>query len=313
MERIRMDKDLISLADLAPDEIQGLLDQAVDLKAEWQHGGNEPLLAGKVLGMIFQKPSLRTRVSFEMAMHHLGGDAMYLSPDEIGLGKRESVADVARVLSRYVDGIMARVFAHSHVVELARYSRVPVINGLSDFSHPCQALADLFTIYEKKGRLKGLTLAYVGDANNVLNSLLFGGSKLGMRVVSVNPPGYTPKPEVLEMARRFAAESGGSVEVSNDPHAAVRGADVIYTDVWTSMGQEAEREQRLKVFPPYQVNARLVSEAKPDVIVMHCLPAHRGEEITDEVADGPHSVIFDQAENRMHAQKAVLASLMGQR
>jgi len=305
-----MDKDLISLADLEPAEIQGLLDQAADLKAEWQRGGNEPVLAGKVLGMIFQKPSLRTRVSFEMAMHHLGGDAMYLSPDEIGLGKRESVADVARVLSRYVDGIMARVFSHSHVVELARYSRVPVINGLSDYSHPCQGLADLFTIYEKKGRLKGLTLAYVGDANNVLTSLLFGGCKLGMRVVSANPPGYTPRPEVLEIARRFAAESGGSAEVMTDPHAAVRGADVIYTDVWTSMGQEAERERRLQVFPPYQVNARLVSEAKPDVIVMHCLPAHRGEEITDEVADGPHSVVFDQAENRMHAQKAVLASLM---
>lgn len=305
-----MNKDFISLADLSSAEIQALLDQAVGLKSEWQHGGNEPVLAGKVLGMIFQKPSLRTRVSFEMGMHHLGGDAMYLSPDEIGLGKRESVADVARVLSRYVQGIMARVFSHNHVVELARYASVPVINGLSDFSHPCQGLADLLTVYEKKGRLKGLTLVYVGDANNVLTSLLFGGSKLGMRVVSANPAGYTPKPEVLEMARRFAAESGGSVEAVTDPHAAVRGADVIYTDVWTSMGQESEREKRLQIFPPYQVNGRLVGEAKPDAIVMHCLPAHRGEEITDEVVDGPHSVVFDQAENRMHAQKAILASLM---
>ena len=305
-----MNKHFISLADLAPTDIQGLLDSAVALKAERERGGNEPILAGKVLGMVFQKPSLRTRVSFEMGMHHLGGDAMYLSPDEIGLGKRESVADVARVLSRYVDGIMARVFAHDHVLELARHSRVPVINGLSDYNHPCQGLADLLTIYEKKGALKGVTLAYVGDANNVLTSLFFGGSKLGLRVVAANPPGYEPDPEVPELARRFAAESGGSVEVTNDPHTAVRGADVIYTDVWTSMGQEAEREKRLQVFPPYQVNAQLVSEAKADAIVMHCLPAHRGEEITDEVVDGPHSVVFDQAENRLHAQKAVLAALM---
>ncbi|HOG48347.1 MAG TPA: ornithine carbamoyltransferase [Anaerolineae bacterium] len=305
-----MKKDFISLADLAPAEIQGLLDEAVALKAEWQRGGNKPLLGGKALGMIFQKPSLRTRVSFEMGMHHLGGSAICLSPDEIGLGKRESVADVARVLSRYVDGIMARVFAHSLILELARHSAVPVINGLSDYNHPCQGVADLLTIYEKLGSLKGVTLAYVGDANNVLTSLLFGGSKLGMRVVAATPPDYAPSPEVLEPARRFAAESGGAVEVTADPHAAVRGADVIYTDTWTSMGQEAEREQRLQVFPPYQVNARLVSEAKPEAIVMHCLPAHRGEEITDEVMDGPHSAVFDQAENRMHAQKAVLASLM---
>jgi len=305
-----MKKDFISLADLTPAQLENLIQEAVALKAERQHGGNAPLLQGKVLGMIFQKPSLRTRVSFEMAMHHLGGSAMYLSPNEIGLGQRESVADVARVLSRYVDAIMARVFAHDHVLELARYSRVPVINGLSDYSHPCQGLADLLTIYEKFGRFKGLTLAYVGDANNVLTSLLFGGAKLGMRVVSSNPAGYTPRPDVLALAGEFARASGGSVEVIEDPHLAVRGADVIYTDVWTSMGQEAERAERLRIFPPYQVNEQLVSEAKPDAIVMHCLPAHRGEEITDEVVDGPHSVVFDQAENRMHAQKAILVELL---
>ena len=305
-----MKKDFVSLADLTAGEIEELIAQAMALKAQWQRGGNAPILAGRVLGMIFQKPSLRTRVSFEMAMHHLGGHAMYLSPNEIGLGQRESVADVARVLSRYVDGIMARVFAHDHVLELARYSRVPVINGLSDFSHPCQGLADLLTIREKLGRLKGVTLAYVGDGNNVLTSLLFGGTKVGMRVVAANPPGYAPAAEVLEQARRFAAASGGSVEVTVDPQAGVRGADVIYTDVWTSMGQEEEREERLRVFPPYQVNARLVAQAAPGVIVMHCLPAHRGEEITDEVVDGPHSVVFDQAENRMHAQKAIVARLL---
>lgn len=307
-----MKRDLISLADLAPSQIEALILQAVALKAELQHGGNEPVLAGKVLAMVFQKPSLRTRVSFEMAMHQLGGDAMYLSPDEVGLGKRESVADVARVLSRYVDAIMVRVFAHAHVTELARFSRVPVINGLSDYSHPCQGLADLLTVYEKFGRFSGIRLAYVGDANNVLTSLLFGGAKLSMHLVSANPPGYTPAPAVLELARRFAAESGGSVEVTTDPHTAVRGANVIYTDVWTSMGQEAERERRMQVFPPYQVNARLVGEAQPDAIVMHCLPAHRGEEITDEVVDGPHSVVFDQAENRMHAQKAILVDLLAE-
>ncbi len=304
-----MKRDLISLVDWTPAEIEDLIMQAVVLKDQWQHGGNEPLLAGKVLGMIFQKPSLRTRVSFEMAMHHLGGHAMYLSPNEVGLGQRESVADVARVLSRYVDGIFARVFSHDHIVELARHSRVPVINGLSDFSHPCQALGDFLTIYERKGPLKGVHVTFVGDASNVLTSLLIGGAKLGMHVVAANPPGYTPSRRVLEMASEFAAESGGSVQATSDPHIAVSTADVIYTDVWTSMGQEAEREVRARVFPPYQVNARLVAEAKPDVVVMHCLPAHRGQEITDEVADGPHCIVFDQAENRMHAQKAILVDL----
>jgi ornithine carbamoyltransferase len=308
-----MKKDFVSLADLAPVEIQGLLDEAVQLKAEVKRYGNPPILAGKSLGMIFQKPSLRTRVSFERGMQQLGGSALYLSPDEIGLGKRESVADVARVLSRYVDAIMARVFSHAHILDLAKWASVPVINGLSDYNHPCQGLADLLTVLEHKGAIKGVTLAYVGDSSNVTTSLIFGGAKLGMHVVVASPEGYQPPADVAKLGNQFAAESGGSLTIMADPHAAVRNADVIYTDVWTSMGQEAEREKRLKVFPPYQINARLVSEARKDVIVMHCLPAHRGEEITDDVVDGPHAVVFDEAENRMHAQKAVLVALMGPR
>lgn len=305
-----MKKDLLSLADLSSDELWHLLNVAQELKEEWQAGGNQPILTGKSLGMIFQKPSLRTRVSFEMAMRHLGGQAMYLSPDEIQLGKRESVSDVARVLSRYVDCIMARVFAHKDLQTLAAYARVPVINGLSDYSHPCQGLADLLTILEKKGVLRGLKLAWVGDGNNVLTSLLFGASKVGMDVSVATPRGYEPRAEVAEAAFHIARESGNEIEIGYDPQAAVQGADVIYTDTWTSMGQEAEAAQRRKVFPPYQVNAALLAQADEEAIVMHCLPAHRGEEITDEVADGPHSAIFDQAENRMHAQKAVLAVLL---
>jgi len=304
-------KHLLSIADLSADEVWQILNLAKELKEEWQKGGNRPILKGKTLGMVFQKPSLRTRVSFEMGMIHLGGQALYLSPNEIKLGARESVPDVARVLSRYVDGIMARVFAHRHVEELAAYSRVPVINGLSDYNHPCQALSDLFTIWEKRGKLKGLKLAYVGDGNNVATSLLFATTKVGMDIALASPEGYELSDEVVELGREFAAQSGSKIELAHDPAAAVDGADVIYTDVWVSMGQEEEIEKRLEIFPPYQVNAALVARAKPDVMVMHCLPAHRGQEITDEVADGPHSVIFDQAENRMHAQKAILVLLMG--
>jgi len=304
-------KHLITIADLSAEEVWQILSLAKELKEEWRKGGNKPILKGKTLGMVFQKPSLRTRVSFEMGMIHLGGQALYLSPGEIKLGVRESVPDVARVLSRYVDGIMARVFAHRHIEELASYSRVPVINGLSDYNHPCQALSDLFTIWEKRGTLSGLKLAYVGDGNNVATSLLFAATKVGMDVAMASPPGYELGEEVVEKGRRFAAESGSHVELTHDPFEAVRGADVIYTDVWVSMGQEAETEERLRVFPPYQVNAKLVEAAKPDVMVMHCLPAHRGQEITDEVMDGPHSIVFDQAENRLHAQKAILALLMG--
>lgn len=304
-------KHFLSLADLSPQEMWHLLDLAIELKEEWKQGGNRPLLKGKVLGMIFQKPSLRTRVSFDMAMLHLGGHALYLSPQEIQLGVRESIPDVARVLSRYVDAIMARVFAHSDLVTLAEYSRVPVINGLSDYSHPCQGLADFLTIIEKKGRdLRGKKLAFVGDGNNVATSLLFGATKLGMDFAIATPPGYELPARVWELGQKFAAESGSRFLATHDPVEAVRDADVIYTDVWTSMGQEAEAAERAKVFPPYQVNAALVAKAKPDVIVMHCLPAHRGQEITDDVADGPHSVLWDQAENRMHAQKAILVELM---
>ncbi|MGQ9586428.1 MAG: ornithine carbamoyltransferase [Anaerolineae bacterium] len=303
-------KHLLTIADLTPQEVTRILDLAVQLKEEWKEGGNRPILAHKTLGMIFQKPSLRTRVSFEMAMRHLGGDALYLSPNEIQLGQRESVADVARVLSRYVDGIMARVFSHAHVEELARYSRVPVINGLSDFSHPCQALGDMLTILEQKGRLKGLRLAWVGDGNNVAVSLMFASAKLGLHMTVACPKGHEPPARAVETARAAAVE-GATLRITHDPQEGVTDADVIYTDVWTSMGQEEETEKRLKVFPPFQVNAALVARAKPDVIVMHCLPAHRGQEITDEVADGPHSVLFDQAENRMHAQKGILAVLMG--
>ncbi len=302
--------DFLSLADFSAQQLWGWLKLARDLKAEWRAGGNKPVLQGKTLGLLFQKPSLRTRVSFEMGMRHLGGDALYLSPNEIGLGGRESVADVARVLSRYVDGIMARVFSHAHVVELARYSTVPVINGLSDFTHPCQGLTDLFTVWEKVGRLEGVKLAYVGDGNNVATSLLFGGTKLGVHVSVGTPAGYEPSAAVLAQAQAFAAENGGRVSVTNDPLQAVADADVIYTDVWASMGQEAEKAARAAIFPPFQLNARLIAAAKPTVIAMHCLPAHRGEEITDEVADGPHSALFDQAENRMHAQKAILADLL---
>jgi len=302
----------LSLADLTPDQLRGLLTLAVELKKEWKADGNRPLLKGKTLGMVFQKPSLRTRVSFEMGMIHLGGQALYLSPSEIRLGQRESVPDVARVLSRYVDGIMARVFGHTDVLTLAKYSRVPVINGLSDYNHPCQGLADFLTIIEHKGRdLLGRKLAFVGDGNNVATSLLFGATLLGMDFAIAGPPGYELPPDVWGLGQRFAAVSGSHLLMTHDPHAAVARADVIYTDVWTSMGQEAEAEERARIFAPYQVNETLVAEARPACLVMHCLPAHRGQEITDEVCDGSHSVLWDQAENRMHAQKAILVELIG--
>jgi len=304
-------KNFISIANLSAEEIWKLLNRAKELKDEWREGGNEPILKGKVLGMVFQKPSLRTRVSFDVAMLHLGGHALYLSPNEIGLGERESIADIARVLSRYVDGIIARVFDHDHVLQLAGYSRVPVINGLSDYNHPCQGIADVFTIWEKLGDLKGLKLAYVGDGNNVAVSLLFAATKLGMHFTIGNPPGYDLPSDALVLGRQFAQETGSQIVTTHDPVAAVTDADIVYTDTWTSMGQEAEQAKRAAVFPPYQVNSALVAHARPDAIVMHCLPAHRGHEITDEVADGPQSVLFDQAENRLHAQKGILATLMG--
>lgn len=301
-------RHFLAIADLTPIEIENLLDLSLKLKKERR---NKPVLAGQMLGMVFQKPSLRTRVSFEMAMHHLGGHAMYLSPAEVGLGQRESIPDVARVLAGYVDAIMARVFDHAHVLELARWSCVPVINGLSDYNHPCQALADVLTILEHKKRLDGLTVAYVGDGNNVATSLVHICAKLGMHFRIAAPIDYELPEAVVLKARAFAGQSGSQIFETLDPVEAARGADVIYTDSWTSMGQEAEAAKRQAVFPPFQVNAALVSRAKPDAIVMHCLPAHRGQEITDDVADGPHSVIFPQAENRMHTQKAILYTLLG--
>lgn len=304
-------KHYLSLAELTSDQFMGLIRLAVNLKREWQAGGNPPLLLNKTLGMVFTKPSLRTRVSFEMAMLHLGGQALYLSPNEISLGQRESVADVARVLSRYVDVIMARVFAHRDVVELAQYSRVPVINGLSDYTHPCQGLGDLLTVYERFGALEGVKLAYVGDGNNVANSLIFGCALSGAHFAIASPPGYEISGDVVARARGLAAKTGSQLTFYHEPTEAVRDADAIYTDVWTSMGQEAETQKRLEVFAPkYQINAALVSKARRTAIVLHCLPAHRGQEITDEVADGPHSALWDQAENRMHAQKAILVELL---
>jgi len=304
-------RHFLSLADLTSDQFRDLLDLAVELKEEWKQGGNRPLLKGKALGMIFQKPSLRTRASFEMAMLHLGGHALYFSPFEIKLGERESVPDVSRVFSRYVDGVMARVFGHDDVVTLAEHSSAPVINGLSDYNHPCQGLSDFLTIVEKKGKdLTSRKLAFVGDGNNVATSLLFGATLMGMDFAIASPSGYELPDEVWRRGKDLAAPGSSKLVATHDPTVAVAGADVVYTDVWASMGQEEEAEERARIFAPYQVNQGLLERAKPDVIAMHCLPAHRGQEITDEVCDGPHSVLWDQAENRMHAQKALLVRLM---
>jgi len=291
-------KDLISIVDLKSEDIQGLIASATRLK----QGGRKPSLEGKILALMFEKPSLRTRVSFDVAMKQLGGDAIYLSPAEVGLGQREPISDVAKVLSRYVDGIVARTFSHGSVELLAQHATVPVINGLSDEEHPCQVLSDLLTIHEKKGKLKGLTLAYIGDANNVANSLLLAAAITGIDFRMANPKGYDPKPELQKMAPM--------AQFAQNPKIAVENADVVYTDVWTSMGQEAEAERRRKAFAGYQVNAELLSLARKDAIFMHPLPAHHGEEIAEGVLDLPQSVVFDQAENRLHMQKAILAKLV---
>ncbi|NDJ78437.1 MAG: ornithine carbamoyltransferase [Chloroflexi bacterium] len=302
-------KHFLDIADWTSEDLGQMLELATTLKTEWQQDGNPAVLKQKALAMVFQKPSLRTRMSFEMGMQHLGGHAIYLSPAEIGLGKRESIADVARVLSGYVDIIMARTFDHEHVLELARWSAVPVINGLTDYNHPCQAMADLLTIYENYGRLEGLRMAYLGDSNNVTTSLLMGAAQFGVKMTIGSPEGYQPEEQVLDKARKLA-HNAFSVEVTSDPQAAVEGVDVVYTDTWTSMGQEEEAEKRRQVFPPFQVNSDLLRHAADHAIVLHCLPAHRGEEITDEVADGPQSRLFPQAENRLHAQKAILVTLL---
>ena len=306
-------KDLLDVAALSRAEIEALLTLASLLKAKQQAGTSHRLLQGKTLGLLFQKPSTRTRVSFEAGMNQLGGHALVLPMADIQLSRGESVADTARVLSRYLDGIVIRTYDHATVEEWAREATMPVINGLTDLSHPCQALSDLLTIKEKKGTLKGIKIAYVGDGNNVANSLIEATAKMGMTIALGCPSGYQPDQHVVDVARVEAVKTGATIDVGQDPYVAVKEADVVYADVWISMGREREQARRLKVLSPYQVNSRLVAKAKPDAIVMHCLPAHRGEEITAEVLDGPQSVIIDQAENRLHMQKAVLTKLLGKR
>ena len=301
-------RHFLDIADYSSAELDQLIRLALQLKQEWQSGGNRPVLGGKVLGMIFEKPSLRTRVSFDVGMLHLGGHALYLSPAEIGLGKRETTADIARVLSGYVQGIMARVFSHQHIVDLAKWSSVPIINGLSDASHPCQALADMLTLHEHFGHLRGLRIAYVGDTNNVVVSLAQAAARFGSTMHVASPAGYQFSEETHDALDTI----GLDLTVSENAAAAVQGADVIYTDTWTSMGQEAETEKRRKVFPPFQVNDALMAKAPKHAVVLHCLPAHRGEEITDAVADGKQSLLFQQAANRLHAQKAILVHLMSE-
>jgi ornithine carbamoyltransferase len=304
-------RHFLSLKDWSRDEIELLFEQAAAIKANPEAYAGA--LAGQSLAMIFQKPSTRTRVSFEVGMGQLGGRALFLGSDDIQLGRGESIPDTARVLSRYVDGIMARVFAHQDVIDLARHGSVPVINGLSDLLHPCQALADYFTLRERRGGLQGLKLAYVGDGNNVAHELMFGAVKLGMSFSAGCPKGYEPNPLIFKSAVREAQKLGSPIpEVTPDPFEAVAGADVVYTDVWTSMGQEAEAQARLAAFQGFQVTPEMMAAAGPDSVFMHCLPAHRGEEVAADVIDGPQSVVFDEAENRLHVQKAILVTLLGQ-
>ncbi len=300
-------KHYLSVTDITPAELQSLLDYAVELKTR----GWTNLLKNKILALMFEKPSLRTRVSFEVGMRQLGGQAIYLSPAEVGLGQRESIKDVSLVLSRFVNGIACRTFAQQNVIDLAKYGSIPVINALSDAEHPCQALADLLTIYEHKGKLKGLTLAYIGDGFNVANSLSIACAMVGMNFVIASPEGYTLQPQHVKKARIFAKKSGAKITLVTDPRQAAKNADVLYTDTWTSMGQETEALIRRKAFAGYQINGKLLSFAKKDAIIMHDLPAHHGEEVAEGILYSPQSVAFDQAENRLHAQKAVLASLLG--
>lgn len=302
---------LISVHDLTPDEINEIFDLSAKLKQYLKEGKEHKYLKGKTLGMLFSKSSTRTRVSFEVGMYQLGGYPLFLSANEIQLGRGESIYDTAQVLSRYVDGIMIRTYSHQDVIDLAKYSTIPVINGLTDLMHPCQALADLFTIYEKKGRLKGLKLAYIGDGNNMAHSLLHGCAKVGMDISIATPQGYECDPVIVEEAKKDAEISGSNIFITNDPVEAIRNADVVYTDTWVSMGQEAEKEKRLEIFRPYQVNKDLFALSKSDSIFLHCLPAYRGYEVTEDVIDGPNSVVFDEAENRLHVQKAIMVKLMG--
>jgi ornithine carbamoyltransferase len=301
-------KDFISIHDLTIEEVHHIFDLTKEMKAAREKFSNA--LERKILALIFEKPSLRTRVSFEVGIRQLGGDAVYLSPSEIQMGKRESVHDVGKTLERMVDGIMVRTFGHEIVLQLAKAVRIPVINGLTDLLHPCQAMADYFTVLEKKRNLKGLKVVFVGDGNNVCHSLMFGAAKLGVDFWAATPEGYEPRKEIVQSANEDARTTGARFHVVNDPQEAVRNADVVYTDVWASMGQEGEAEARKRSFLPYQVNQKLFSLAKPDALFLHCLPAHRGGEVTDDVIDSSNSVVFDEAENRLHVQKVIMYELM---
>ena len=303
-------RDFLTLKDFTRQEIEEMVKLGIDLKAKQKAGIPTPILAGKTLGMIFQKSSTRTRVSFEVGMYQLGGSALFLSTNDLQIGRGEPIKDTARVLSRYLDGIMIRTYSHADVEELAEYADIPVINGLTDDYHPTQIIADLITIQEHKGKLEGIKFAYVGDGNNMTHSLMIGCAKVGMDVTVACPDGYMPNPEIVALAQGYAAESGGSVTVMHDPKEAVKGVDVVYTDTWASMGQEAEKEIRKKAFVGYQVDDAMMALAKPDAIFMHCLPAYRGMEVTDEVMESAQSVVFDEAENRLHAHKAIMASVM---
>ena len=307
-----MKRDFLSVRDFTTDEIWETFDLALKMKAN--RLGYIDSLKGKTLALIFEKPSLRTRTSFDVGIQQLGGFSLYLSPNEINLGKRESVYDVAKNLERMVEGIMIRTFAHQIVVDMANHASIPIINGLTDFSHPCQAMADYLTILEVKGgkdkNIKGLKLCYVGDGNNVAHSLMFAGARLGVNVTVACPKGFEPAKEAIELSNEDAKLTGAKIEVVNDPIVGVKNADVVYTDVWASMGQEKEAEERKRIFKPFQVNDGLMTHANKDAIFMHCLPAHRGDEVTDSVIDAPYSVVFREAENRLHAQKAIMYKLM---
>lgn len=302
-----MKTDFVSIADFSRDKLEHIFDVTADLKARTKRSEKHHLCEGKTMSMIFAKPSARTRISFETGMYQLGGYALYLAPTDIGIGKREAVKDIAQVVSRYNDIIMARLFEHQHMLELAQYATVPVINGLTDYNHPCQIMADIFTILEHRGNLNDLKITYIGDGNNIANSWLNLAAKLPLNLVICSPSGYEPDPDTLKYAR---SQGISEIEVTSDPRKAVKDSDVIYTDVWASMGKEKEAEERRNIFMAYQVNSELMRYAHPQAVVMHCLPAHRGDEITDDVIDGKQSIVFDEAENRMHVQKAIIAILM---
>jgi len=302
-----VNKDFISIADYSREEIEKIFELTKEIKTKVKNGEEHHLCKGKTMSMIFAKPSARTRISFETGMYQLGGYALYLSPNDIGIGKREAVKDIAQVISRYNDIIMARLFDHKHMLEMAKYATIPVINGLTDYNHPCQIMADIYTVKEHKGRHTDLKIVYIGDGNNIANSWINLAAKLPIHLVICSPGGYEPDAETLKYAR---SKKVSTIDVVNDPVSAVKKADIVYTDVWASMGQEAEAEKRRKIFMPYQINKKLMQYTDKDCLVMHCLPAHRGDEITDDVIDSPQSIVFDEAENRMHVQKAIIVSLL---